>query len=132
MSDIPRDGSPEPRPPGSDTLLDAATEVWQAARARLGNTIDLAAAEAELAARAGIGMLVLAGLALVAVLTGWGFLVAALAAGAVAAGLPWPAVALGLALLHFVLAAALLRFAAVLSRDLTLPALRRALRGDGS
>jgi hypothetical protein len=116
--------------PGTGSLLDGASEVWQAARARLGRTVDLAAAEAELAARAGAGILILAALAIVAVLTGWGFLVAALASLAVAAGLPWSAVAAGLSLLHFAIAAGLLKAAALLSRDLTLPALRRALRGD--
>lgn len=121
----------EPGPAAADGLTGAAGEVWQAARARVGSAIDLAAAEAGLAVQAGIGILVLAILAGLAVLIGWGFLVAALAGAAIAAGLPWPLVLLGMGLLHFVVAAGLLALAARLGRDLTLPALRRALRGDG-
>jgi hypothetical protein len=121
----------EPGPAAADGLGGAAGEVWQAARARLGSAIDLAAAEAELAVRAGVGILVLAALACLALLTGWGFVIDALAGAAIAAGLAWPVVLLGLGLLHFAVAAGLLALAARLGRDLTLPALRRALRGDG-
>jgi hypothetical protein len=109
----------------------AASDLWRATRDRLGNTVELAAAEAELAARAGVGILILAVLAIVAILTGWVFVVVAAAALAVAAGLSWPLIAAGIALAHFVIAALLLRTAAGWSRHLTLPALRAALRGQG-
>jgi hypothetical protein len=104
--------------------------LWQATRQRLDDAVALAAAEAELAARAGLGILIFALLAVVAILTGWVFLVVAGAALAVAAGLSWPAVAIALAVLHFAVAAGLLWAAAGLSRHLTLPALRAALRGQ--
>jgi hypothetical protein len=107
----------------------AASEFWRATRERLDDTVALAAAEAELAARAGVGILVFALLAVVAILTGWVFLIVAATALAVAAGLSWPTVAMAIAVLHFAVAAGLLWGAAGLSRHLTLPALRAALRG---
>jgi hypothetical protein len=120
-----RDGEPGP----AEGIGAAAEHLWQATRQRLDDAVALAAAEAELAARAGLGILIFALLAVVAILTGWVFLVVAGAALAVAAGLSWPMVAIGLAVLHFAVAAGLLRAAAGLSSHLTLPALRAALRG---
>lgn len=131
----------DPVPPGSlgpeetgaaaEGIGAAASDLWRATRDRVGSAVELAAAEAELAARAGVGILILALLAVVAILTGWVFVVIAGAALGVAAGFGWPAIAATIALVHFVTAALLLRTAAGWSRHLTLPALRAALRGEG-
>ena len=98
-----------------------------ALRSRILDTVELAAAEARLAAMAGATMLLLVILAAACVVVAWGFLMLALAVVVVKTGLSWPAVALALAVAHLAGAGALLWWALRLSRHLTLPALRESL-----
>lgn len=113
--------------PAADSVTAAASELLQATVSRLRNTLELAAAEARLAAMSGLLMLVLVALTVCFVLVGWGLIVAALANLAVSAGLSWTVVAGAAGLAHLLAAGLLLSWALRLSRHLTLPTLRQAL-----
>jgi hypothetical protein len=112
---------------GPTGLLGHLLHWVDALRSRFNNTVELAAAEARLAAMAGVTMLLLVILAAACVVVGWGFLMLALAILAANAGLSWPGVALVMAILHLAGAGALWYSAMRLSRHLTLPATRESL-----
>lgn len=110
----------------------AATDLVQGLRGHLSSTLDLAAAEARLAAMAGATMLAFVLIGAAFAVVGWGFLVAAAGALAMQAGISWASIALGIGIVHVAGAAGLWLAAMKLSRHLTLPALREALAaGDG-
>lgn len=110
----------------------AALDYARAAGDRLAHTVDLAASEARLAVMTAVTMLVLALLTVAFVLVGWGFLIAALGALGVRTGFSWTSVALTISAVHVGAAIGLWLWAMRLSRDLTLPVLRRALTGNGA
>lgn len=116
--------------PGDESMLAAAGELLQAAGSRLRNTVALAAAEARLAAMAGLTMLILVVLTACFVLVGWGLMVAAAVSLAANAGISWATIAFGASVLHLLAALLLFLWAMRLSRHLTLPALREALWSD--
>jgi hypothetical protein len=110
----------------------AALDYLRAAADRLAHTLDLAASEARLAAATAVTMLVLALLTVAFVLVGWAFLVAAIAQLGVQAGFSWTSVALAMSAVHVGAAIGMFAWAMRLSRNLTMPALRKALAGDGA
>jgi hypothetical protein len=122
-----------PTPPAAHAGIFAAVlQLAEALWSRFRNTVELAAAEARLAAMAGVSMLLLIILAAAFTVVGWGFLMVTLAVLAVQAGLSWPVVTVAIAVLHLGGAAAFWFMAMRLSRHLTLPSLRESLAlGDG-
>ena len=112
-----------------ETIRAAAGDLLRAARDQLRDTVELAAAEARLAAMTGLTMLVLVLLATAFLLVGWGLLMAAVAYLGLQLGLSWPQALLGLVVLHGLAALLALHSAMRMTRQLTLPALRGVLLG---
>lgn len=112
-----------------ETIRSAAADLLRAARDQFRDTVELAAAEARLAAMTGLTMLVLVISATAFLLVGWGLLMVAVAHLALQAGLSWPQALLGLVVLHGLAAWLALHSAMRMTRQLTLPALRGALLG---
>ena len=117
---------------GDESVAGAASGLLQAAGSRVRNTVALAAAEARLAAMAGLTMLILVVLTACFVLVGWGLMVAAVVNLAVNAGVSWATIAFCASVVHLLAALLLFLRAMRLSRDLTLPALRAALWSSGT
>lgn len=105
----------------------AAAEAFDAARRYAQGIVELAAAEARLAAISGASMLLMMMVAAVLVTVAWGLLAGVAAYLLVAGGLSWPVAGLLLAAAHAAAAYLLWRGAVSLSRSLTLPALRRTV-----
>lgn len=113
------------------SIAAAAGDALRAARDQARDTVDLAAAELRLAAMTGLSMLALAILAAALALVGWVLVVAAAAQLGLQAGLSWAESLLGLGGLHVLGAWLCWRSALGMSPQLTLPALRAALLGNG-
>jgi len=107
------------------TLKGAGEELLGALAQRARDVIDLAAAEARLAALSGLAMLVLVMVAAAALVIGWGLLVACILYVFWRAHVGWAVPALVFALGHAALAYYLWQTTARLSRNLTMPVLRR-------
>lgn len=115
-----------------DGLRGAAAQTVSAARARVSAIADLASAEARVAARSGVSMLMFAAAAVAASIIAW-LLLAGLATYWLAQlGLGWPLAMLLLAIAHALAAFALLRSTMRLGHRLTMPQLRRTLSGNGA
>jgi hypothetical protein len=112
-------GSPEPG------LKAAGEELLGAIAQRARDVVDLAAAEARLAALSGLEMLVLVMVAAAALVVAWGLLVACVLYLFWQAEVGWVVPALVFAVGHAALAYYLWQMTVRLSRNLTLPALRR-------
>ncbi len=108
--------------------MSAASSLEAALQRRVAHTVELGAVEIRYATISALGMLMLLIVASAAVVIGWGLLVAALIAALIAAGFAWPAVTLGLAAVHALAAGVCWQLVMRLSRNLSLPALRAALR----
>lgn len=102
-------------------------DVFRAAGRSIGGVVDLAATEARVAALSLFGMLFLVIFAAAAMIVGWGLLVVVAISLLDSAGIAWQWSAAVAALLHGLLAFACWEIAARLSRNLTLPVLRRVL-----
>jgi hypothetical protein len=115
--------------PTTDTvsLGAAAAGMAGAAKQRIRHVLELAAAESGLAAMSGVSMLVMAIVAAALIIVAWMLLVSVVAYVLVLVGVSWVAAGLALAVIHLAVAYYLYRKALKLSRDLTLPSLRRAL-----
>jgi hypothetical protein len=107
---------------GSRTLV-----LLSASLSRARSLMELAGAELRLAAVSGLSMLLLILLAGGALMISWGLLVVSCLQIAATLGIPWVWTALVLALAHALLAVYLWHAAVGLSRDLTLPELRKSL-----
>jgi hypothetical protein len=105
----------------------AARELWQAARIRLSDIIELAAAETRLAALSGLAMLILVIVAAAALVVAWLLLVICALYLLSRADVGWLIPALVIAGAHAGLAYYLWQVAVRLSRNLTLPELRTSL-----
>lgn len=117
--------------PGTDEdLRDRATAAIAAAQDMLRHLVDLIAAETQLAALSGISMLLLVILAAALSIVGWAFVAGVAAYLLVLVGLPWPVAGLIMAAAHGVAVWLLWRGIVRLSRNLTLPALRRVVTGS--
>ena len=114
-------------PPTSGGAEHAARELLHAARARLRDVVELAAAEARLAALSGLAMLILVIIAAAALVVAWLLLVLSILYLLGLAGVDWWIAALLLAGAHAGLAYYLWQVAVRLSRNLTLPELRTSL-----
>lgn len=110
-----------------DGPVAAASAVAVAATNYVRRLVELAAAELELAAVSGVSMVVMVLAAAAFALVAWALLAGVVAYALVAVGLPWPVAGLLLAGAHGVAAFILWRRAVIMSRALTLPALRRVL-----
>ena len=107
------------------------TELLPAALGRLHSLTGLAKAETRLAAYSALGALLLIALCAFAVVIGWGLLVAsAVYAAAKYSVAILLSTVIGLVLLHFVLARVCWVYAIALTRNLSLPRLREALRSQ--
>jgi hypothetical protein len=106
-------------------LRAAGEELLGAIAQRARDVVDLAAAEARLAALSGLEMLVLVMVAAAALVVAWGLLVACILYLFWQAEVSWVVPALVFALAHAALAYYLWQMTVRLSRNLTLPALRR-------
>jgi hypothetical protein len=98
-----------------------------AIRRQLGNTLDMAAKEIQLATVSLVAMMLMVVLAAAAVVICWSLLVVAAMAVLAAQGFSWIAVALGFAVVHALIATACWQLVLHLRRNLSLPALRAAL-----
>ena len=107
------------------TLKGAGEELLAALAQRAKDVIDLAAAEARLAALSGLAMLVLVMVAAAALVVAWVLLVACILYVFWRAQMGWVVPALIFALAHAGLAYYLWQTTARLSRNLTMPVLRR-------
>ena len=107
------------------TLRAAGEELLGALTQRARDVIELGAAEARLAALSGLAMLVLVMVAAAGLVVAWGLLVACALYLFWRAEVGWVVPALVFALGHAALAYYLWQMTARLSRNLTLPALRR-------
>lgn len=92
------------------------------------HTVDLAAGELRLAAMSGVSMLLMLVMTAASLLIAWGLIVALALDVLAAIGVPWPYSGMSLTVLHVLLAYLLWRGMLKLSRNLTLPELRQALR----
>jgi hypothetical protein len=99
-----------------------------AAGRRAEGILELAGAELRLIAISGFAMLLLVILTAAALIIAWGLVVASALQAGTSAGLPWSATALALALGHVLIAAYCWQRMTRLSRHLTMPALRDAMR----
>jgi hypothetical protein len=118
-SDVETAGTPGPG------LKAAGEELLGALAQRARDVVDLAAAEARLAALSGLEMLVLVMVAAAALVVAWGLLVACILYLFWQAEVGWVVPAVLFALAHAALAYYLWQMTVRLSRNLTLPALRR-------
>jgi len=107
------------------TLRAAGQDLLGAIAQRARDVVELAAAEARLAALSGLAMLVLVMVAAAALVVAWGLLVACTLYVFWKAEVGWVLPALVFAVGHAALAYYLWQMTARLSRNLTLPALRR-------
>jgi len=114
-------------PPTTNGAEPAAREFLDAAKTRLRDVIELAAAEARLAALSGLAMLILVIIAAAALVVAWLLLVLSVLYLLALAGVEWWIAALLLAGAHAGLAYYLWQIAVRLSRNLTLPELRTSL-----
>jgi hypothetical protein len=114
-------------PPVTGRAEPAARELLNAAKTRLRDVIELAAAEARLAALSGLAMLILVIIAAAALVVAWLLLVLSILYLLALAGVEWWVAALLLAGAHAGLAYYLWQVAVRLSRNLTLPELRTSL-----
>jgi hypothetical protein len=112
-----------------EDLRDRAAAAIAAAQDGAKHLLELAAAEARLAALSGVSMLLMIILAAGLSIVGWGFVAGVAAYLLVLLGLPWPAAGLVMAGAHAIAAYLLWRGVVKLSRNLTLPALRRTVTG---
>jgi hypothetical protein len=110
-----------PAAPERDALLDTAGR-------RVEGILELAGAELRLIAISSFAMLLLVILAGAAAIIAWVLVVASALQAGVSAGLPYSLTALGLALGHVVIAVFCWKRMTRLSRHLTMPALRGAVR----
>jgi hypothetical protein len=101
-----------------------------AARAVVESIVDLAAAEARLAAVSAFTMLFLVILAAAATIIAWALVIGVALSLLDSAGISWRLAAGIIAVMHGVAAYLCWEIAARLSRNLTLPALRRVAGGD--
>ena len=116
--------------PAGPSLKAAGEELLSSIAQRARDVADLAAAEARLAALSGLEMLVLVMVAAAALVVAWGLLVACILYAFWRADVGWVVPALVFAVGHGALAYYLWQMTVRLSRNLTLPALRReVLRG---
>ncbi|HEX5049228.1 MAG TPA: hypothetical protein VFX89_19105 [Gammaproteobacteria bacterium] len=111
--------------PHEASLKGAGEELLGAIAQRARDVVELAATEARLAALSGLAMLVLVMVAAAALVIGWGLLVACVLYLFWRAEVGWALPALVFALAHGALAYYLWQTTARLSRNLTLPVLRR-------
>jgi hypothetical protein len=102
-------------------------ELVDAGKKRVLGIIELAAAEARLAALSGLAMLLLVMVAAAALVVGWVLLVVCLLYLISRLGIGWFWPGVGFALAHALLAFYLWQLAVRLSRNLTLPELRTSL-----
>ena len=107
------------------SLKGAGEELFAAIAQRARDVADLAAAEVRLAALSGLAMVVLVMIGAAALLIAWGLVVTCALYLLWKAQLGWIGPALGFALAHAVLAYYVWQTTVRLSRNLTLPALRR-------
>lgn len=116
--------------PGTDEdLRDRASAAVAAAQDTLRHLVELVAAETQLAALSGVSMLLLVILAAALSIVGWAFVAGVVAYLLVMLGLPWPVAGLIMAAAHGVAVWLLWRSIVRLSRNLTMPALRRVVTG---
>jgi len=115
----------EPGSPPDASLRAAGEELLGAIAERARGVVELAAAEARLAALSGLAMLVLVMVAAAALVVAWVLLVACVLYVFWRAQIGWAVPAIVFALGHAALAYYLWQTTARLSRNLTLPALRR-------
>jgi len=120
-------GAAAPGADEDDGPAAAASALVATGTAYVRRVVELAAAEARLAAISGISMLLMVIVAAALVVVAWALLASVAAYLLVALGLSWPAAGLILALANGIAAYLLWRGAVRLSRALTLPALRRAI-----
>ena len=104
-------------------------EFLRAGLQRVQDLVELAEAEARLAALSGLTMILSVMLAAAAIVVAWGLLVACILVAFSRTSLGWPIPALIVALGHVALAHFLWQYTVRLSRNLTLPELRTSLRG---
>jgi hypothetical protein len=110
----------------------AGAQVLQAAKGRVVQVLDLAAAEARLAAMSGLSMLLMITVAAAALIIAWALVVAVAIYGFLLMSISWPVTAIALALVHVGVAYLLWRTTVKLSRNLTLPQLRRVMVPTGT
>lgn len=115
------------RPSSGDDLSAAASEWLHAATSSLRHVVDLAAAEAQLAAMSGLSMIVMMAMVAAALVVAWGLVVAMVGVALVALGVPLLLAGLVLTAAQLLLAYWLWRATLKLSRNLTLPELRRTV-----
>lgn len=106
---------------GQPTLSEALTR-------QLTHTAELAAIEVQLAGVSALTMLLLIVIASAAVVVSWGLVVTSIIVILRETGISWPALTAGFAAAHALLAIACWQLILHLSRNLSLPALRAALR----
>jgi membrane protein implicated in regulation of membrane protease activity len=117
-------------PPEND-LRSAGAQIVRAAKMRVSQLLDLAAAEARLATLSSLSMVVMMLTAAAALIIAWVLIVALAIYGLAGVGVPLPMSVMGLALAHIAAAYLLWRATVKLSRNLTLPKLRSALAKPG-
>ncbi len=110
-------------------MLESFEELARAGAGRMHGILELVAAEVRLAALSGLTMLLLVMIASAAIVVAWGLLVAGVLYLFSLTALGWPLPAFGLALGHVLLAHYLWQVTVRLSRNLTLPELRRTTLG---
>ena len=101
-----------------------------AAGRRAHGLLELAGAELRLIAVSSFAMLLLVVLSATALVVAWGLVVASVLQAIASTPVPWSLAVLALALGHVLLAAFCWQRMTQLSRHLTMPALRGAVRGD--
>jgi hypothetical protein len=104
-----------------------ARALLNAAATGARHLVDFAASEAKLAALSGLAMLLLVILSAASLVIAWGLIAASVLYLLAMAGLPWPIGAVGFAVAHGVAAFYGWRQTSRLSRNLTLPELRRVV-----
>lgn len=116
-------------PEADENLIERAIAAAAAAEDAVRHLIELAAAEARLAALSGVSILLMAVLAAALSIVAWVFVAAVATWLLVALGLAWPAAGLVMAGLHVLAVYLLWRGIVRLSRNLTLPEVRRVVTG---
>jgi membrane protein implicated in regulation of membrane protease activity len=109
--------------------MHAIEEFLRAGLQRVQDLVELAEAEARLAALSGLTMILLVMIAAAALVIAWGLLVACVLFVFAQTPLGWPIPAFVVALGHIALAHFLWQYTVRLSRNLTLPEFRTSLRG---
>jgi membrane protein implicated in regulation of membrane protease activity len=108
--------------------MHAIEEFLRAGLQRVQDLVELAEAEARLAALSGLTMILLVMIAAAALVIAWGLLVACVLFVFAQTPLGWPIPAFVVALGHVALAHFLWQYTVRLSRNLTLPEFRTSLR----